>query len=81
MPEHCYAECRLFLVSFMLSVRNKPFLLRIIMLSVIRLSVITLSVITLSVIMLSVIMQSVMAPNNNLQILEKAPILPMCHYF
>ncbi len=66
MPEHCYADCRLYIVSFMMSVIDKPFMLRIIM---------------LSVIMLSVIMLSVMAPNNNLQILEKEPILPMCHYF
>jgi hypothetical protein len=71
MPEHCYVECRLYIVSFMMSITNKPFMLRIIMLTVIM----------LSVIMLSVIMLSVMAPNNNLQILEKEPILPMCHYF
>jgi hypothetical protein len=47
----------------MLSVANKPFMLRVIMLSVIMLSVIMLSIIMLSVIMLSVIMLSVVMPN------------------
>ncbi len=43
--EHCYAECQLCSVSFMLSVINKPFILTILMLNVIMLSVVMLNVV------------------------------------
>jgi hypothetical protein len=57
--EYSYAKYHLCLVSFMLSVANKPFVLSVIRLSVIRLSVLLLRVILLSVILLCVILQSV----------------------
>ncbi len=40
-----YAECHLCLVSFMLSVTNKPFMLSVIMLNAIMLSVVMLNVV------------------------------------
>ncbi len=58
MAENCYAECR-FMLSLLLSVKNKPRVLNVVMLSVVMLSIIMLSVIMLSVIMLSVVMLSV----------------------
>ncbi len=36
----CYAECHLYLMLFMLSVRNKPFMLSVVMLNVIMLNVV-----------------------------------------
>jgi hypothetical protein len=46
-------------VSFMLSFKNKPFMLSVVMLSIFTLSVVMLSVFTLSVVMLSVFTLSV----------------------
>ncbi len=68
---HCnlqtlYAECQLCLLSFMHTIKHKPFMLNVIMLSVIKLSVIMLSVIKLSVIMLNVIKPSVKVPSRAL---------------
>jgi hypothetical protein len=58
----CYAECYLCCVSFMLSVRDKPILLSIILLNVVMLSV-RGKPIMLSDILLNVVMLSVGAPN------------------
>jgi hypothetical protein len=63
MAECCYADCRLCLVSFMLSVTNKPFMLRVVMLNVIMLSVVMLNVIMLSVVMLSIVAPLVLLIN------------------
>jgi hypothetical protein len=43
--EYCYAECRYYCVSFVLSVANKTLMLSVKMLSVIMLSVIMLNVV------------------------------------
>jgi hypothetical protein len=79
--EYSYAKYHLCLVSFMLSVANKPFVLSVILLSVILLSVlllrvillsvILLSVILLSAILLSVILLSVVAPANIFSVLDR----------
>jgi hypothetical protein len=61
MEEFCYVECHFCIVSSMLSVTNKPFMLRVLMLSVLILSVSMLSVLMHSVFMLIVLMQSVFA--------------------
>ncbi len=52
-----------FVVSLMLRVANKTFILSVIILSVVMLSVVMLSVIMLSVVMLSVVMLSVVMLN------------------
>ncbi len=67
MADHCYAECHLFIMSLMLSVTYKPFILSVIMLNYVVLSAFILSVIVqcvimLSVVMLNVVMLSVMTP-------------------
>jgi hypothetical protein len=49
-------------MSFMLSVANKPSMLKVVMLSVVMLSVLMLSVLMLSVLKLSVLMLSVVGP-------------------
>jgi hypothetical protein len=40
MAEHCYADCRLCILSLMLSVTYEPFMLSVITLSVVMLSVV-----------------------------------------
>ncbi len=49
MEEHFYAECHLCMISLMLSVTYKPFVLSVILLSIVMQNVIMLSVVLLSV--------------------------------
>jgi hypothetical protein len=67
--KHCYAECHLCSVSFMLSVIYKPFAMSVIMLCVVMLNVVMLTAVMLCVIMLNVVMLTVVmlsAVNNYL---------------